>query len=233
MSERFDTFRKSAKDRARRAHQTFTDFCKRESIAHAVSPPGPGSVTAAWHEKQGSDASLLITEARFRDLVVVAGGGMSGEMMSSRDLGDVILHAGRPVVLAPSKPSGPIRTVAIAWKETPEAARAITASMPLLSIAGRIILLTANEENETAKKCIECSDSVAGHLRWHGLEAETRYVIPAGRSIPNAVLETARETGADLLIMGAYGRSRLSETIFGGFTQRVLAGTQLPVFLFH
>ncbi len=233
-SEVFDALKKVAKQRRHRAHQTFAEFCKREGIAHLASPPAHGRVTGAWHESEGGDVERLITEVRFRDLVVVAGSRMGQDGLSSRELGSVILAGGRPVVLVPPKPStARIRTIAIAWKDSPEAARAIMAALPLLSKAARVVLLSANEENDKAMECVACSDSVAGHLRWHGLSVEARYVIPAGRSIPDAVLETAHDIGADLLVMGAYGRNRLSEMIFGGFTQRVLSGTDLPVLLFH
>jgi nucleotide-binding universal stress UspA family protein len=57
--------------------------------------------------------------------------------------------------------------------------------------------------------------------------------LPAGRPPSEAVLDAVRDTRADLLVMGAYGRGRLSEIVFGGFTQRVLANTELPVFLLH
>jgi nucleotide-binding universal stress UspA family protein len=57
--------------------------------------------------------------------------------------------------------------------------------------------------------------------------------VPAGRSVPDAIIETARERQADLLVMGAYGHSRLREFIFGGFTRRILDGVDLPVLLFH
>ena len=233
-SEVFDALEKVAKERRHRAHQTFAEFCKREGIAHLASPPGHGRVTAAWHEREGSEVERLIAEVRFRDLVVVAGSRADQEGLSSRDIGSVILSAGRPVLLATPKPSA-ARThiIAIAWKNAPEAARAITAAMPLLLKAARIVLLSANEENDKAMECVTCSDSVASYLRWHGLNAETRYVIPAGRSIPDAVLETAHDIGADLLVMGACGRNRLSEMVFGGFTQRVLSGAAVPVFMFH
>jgi nucleotide-binding universal stress UspA family protein len=234
ISNRFETLRQQVKDSAHRAHMAFTAFCRREGVPIAAAPPGPGGVSAAWHEKIAGDIGPLISEARFNDLVVVAGGAMAGDKLSSHELGDLILRCGRPVLLAgPQAIPSRIRSVAIAWKDSPEAARAITAAMPVLGVAEQIVLLSANEENETAAECIDCADSVVGHLRWQGFAAEGRYVIPAGRSIPDAVLETAQEAGADLVVMGAYGRSRLSERIFGGFTQRVLGGVALPVLIFH
>jgi nucleotide-binding universal stress UspA family protein len=105
--------------------------------------------------------------------------------------------------------------------------------MPILCKAHKIVVLSANEDDSKAMECLDCYESVANHLRWHGASAEGRYVVPAGRSVPDAVLESAREAGADILVMGGYGHSRLRELIFGGFTRRVLQGVELPVFVFH
>lgn len=214
------------------ASRNFQAFIRRENIQQLDTPPA-GQASAAWREKTGRDADVLIAQARYNDLLVVAAFG--AERLPTFDLGRILFEGGKPVLLAPEKPSSdPIRTVAIAWKDTPEAARAVTAAMPLLSRAKRVIVLIANEDNQAALDCVTCTDSLVTQLLWHGLRAEARYVLPAGRTAPVAVLETARETEADLLVMGAYGRSRWRETIFGGFTREVLEGPiALPVFLAH
>jgi nucleotide-binding universal stress UspA family protein len=94
-------------------------------------------------------------------------------------------------------------------------------------------VLSANEEDTRAKECLDCSESIVQQLRWHGLNAYGHFVIPAGRTTPNAILETAHGFNADLLVMGGYGHSRLREFIFGGFTKRILDGVDLPVLVFH
>jgi nucleotide-binding universal stress UspA family protein len=80
---------------------------------------------------------------------------------------------------------------------------------------------------------VNCSDALVRQLDWHGFKARGHFILPAGRSVPDAVLETARTAGADLLVMAGYGHSRLREYIFGGFTRRILEGVDLPVLLFH
>ena len=105
--------------------------------------------------------------------------------------------------------------------------------MPLLQKARRIDVFSANESDKGATGCVDCSDSIVRYLRWHGLTAMGHFVIPAGRTAAEAVLESARDTEADLLVMGGYGHSRVREFIFGGFTQRILKGAELPVLLFH
>ena len=105
--------------------------------------------------------------------------------------------------------------------------------MPVLAKAQRIEILSANENDGQVSHCLDCSESVVQQLRWHGLNATAHFILPAGRSVPDAILETAHGLHADLLVMGGYGHGRLREFVFGGFTRRILEGVALPVFLFH
>jgi nucleotide-binding universal stress UspA family protein len=219
----------------KRARLSMSDFCKSRDIAYADYAPGPGGVTAAWREAKGADdCDAVIAAARFHDLVILAGGPERTGRLPSDLLGDIVIGAGRPVVLAPQNPrKEPIRTVAFAWKDTAEAARALTAAMPLLAKAQRIEVLSANEEDGQVAQCLDCSERVVQHLRWHGVNATGHFIIPAGRPAPDAILETARGLHADFLVMGGYGHGRLREFVFGGFTRRILDGADLPVMLVH
>ncbi len=232
IAETLTALEEEGKRRAEQAKRTFVAFCKSEDVARA-DQPGQPRVTAILREKPGSPVDALVEEARVHDLVVVPGGG-NDDILTRDELGGLIISAGRPVLLAPKKPpqSG-MRMVAIAWKNSAEAARAITAGMPVIARAHHVAVLSAAEDESNIMECLDCYESVARQLHWHGLKAEGRYVVPGGRSIPDAILETAREAGADILVMGGYGHSRLRELVFGGFTRRVLEGTDLPVLLFH
>jgi nucleotide-binding universal stress UspA family protein len=220
------------KERAEQAKRTFAEFCRNEDIARTDQPDAP-IMTAAFNEITGTPVDALIAEARFHDLVVVAGSS-TNDTLTRDELGALVISAGRPVLLAPPKPpKGGLKTIAVAWKNCPEAARAITAAMPLIAKAHHVAVLSATEEDGRIMECLDCYEQVATQLHWHGVKAEGRYVVPGGRVIPDAILETAREADADLLVMGAYGHSRLRELIFGGFTRRVLQGADFPVLLFH
>jgi len=219
-----------AEERARKARATFDTFCKENDIASADAPPTSG-LSAAFRDKEGEESELLVQELRANDFAVVAGGGVSGAMRSS-NLAQLLLTAGRPLILSPASPiTGSPRTIAIAWKATPESARAVAASIPLLVKADKVVVLTANETDYDSDE--NAVRGVISHLRWHSVEAELREVLLAGRPASEAVLDAVRDVRADLLVMGAYGRGRLSEIVFGGFTQRVLSNTELPVFLLH
>jgi nucleotide-binding universal stress UspA family protein len=217
------------------AHDGLEAFCNHQKIAIAKDPPGPGGVTASWREIPALDEfEAIIEESRFHDLIVVAGGAERAGRLPEGDLGSIIVGSGRPVLLAPERPiAKPIKTAAVAWKNGPESARALTAAMPLLAKLDRIDVISASESDTEAKACLDCTDRVVQQLRWHRLNAYGHFVGPAGRTVPDALMETAHGFAADLLVMGAYGHSRTREFVFGGFTQRILRGIDLPVLLFH
>ncbi len=217
---------------AARAH--FDKFCQHENIRIANEPHGGSTVSVSWHEEAGDEFSRLTALARYHDVVVLPGGNNRVGGLPSEAAGEVIMGSGRAVLLAPEgEGKGPFNRIAIAWKDTAEAARAITAAMPLLESARDVHVLSICEADKQAAACIDTSDALVRYLRWHGLLAHTQMLVPEGRTPADAVLDGAKRAGADLLVMGAYGHTRIREFIFGGFTERVLKGVDLPVLLSH
>jgi nucleotide-binding universal stress UspA family protein len=101
--------------------------------------------------------------------------------------------------------------------------------MPLIEAAGAVHVLTAT----TRRTGFEVSEELAAYLRWHGATCERHEVKAQDQPVGAALLGAARNAGADLLVMGAYSRSRFAELIFGGVTQHVLGHADLPVLLAH
>ena len=220
---------KECAESAQRASDSLTAFCANEGIPKGELPGSSKGISASFREDIGSDIERLVAHSRRHDFVVVKGGGATDGGLGSNDIGRLILSAGRPVLLAPTVLARPIGTVVIAWKDTPEAARAISAAMPLFEEAKRIVVVTAGDDEEPRSD----QSGVVCHLQWHGLKCETLHVEPRGRDAYDAALEAARAAGADLLVAGAYGHSRLREVVFGGFTEGLLEDASLPVFVLH
>jgi nucleotide-binding universal stress UspA family protein len=134
-------------------------------------------------------------------------------------------------LIAPSAPISALPdTVVIAWKSTPEAARAVSAAMPLLPIAKQIVIMTVAEDERTIEE--EGAARLMANLRWDGFTASVRRLEPGAQEAAETLLAAAREQAA-LLVMGGYGHSRLREWIFGGFTQRILRDAEVPVLIAH
>jgi nucleotide-binding universal stress UspA family protein len=209
-----------------RARRHFAELCRRWNVTVAESPQAR-AVSAGWKVVSGDGVETTVAEARFHDLPVL------GRTPDSGRLGSLIVSAGRPVILAPTQaPENLAPTIAVAWKNSPEAARALTAAMPLLAKASKILVLAIDEEKGRAAM-IDSAERIAQYLRWHELSAESHSVVTGDQSIADAIVQSALNNRSDLLVMGGYGHSRLREFVLGGVTRDVLNDCRLPVFLFH
>jgi nucleotide-binding universal stress UspA family protein len=197
-------------------------------VAVAERPPAPGGASARWSELTGRRDDVIPRKARVSDLVV-----FGAQPSDSPELGGAIettlVAGGRPLLLAPKGVSTIGERVAIAWNGSAESARALAAALPSIEAAGAVHLLTA----ETWRTQLEVTDDLADYLAWRGIVCERRAVAVEGETVGAALLRAASEAGADLLIMGGYGRSRLRELVLGGVTRHVLTHAQLPVLLAH
>jgi nucleotide-binding universal stress UspA family protein len=218
--------------RSESARATFDAFCKRRDISVSGGPNARG-LTAAWRELTGNEIDAVLTRAYYNDLVVLehpAGGGG----FSAISGGTILLESGRPVIVAgPAIPANFPRTVAVAWKETAEAARTIAAALPILEMAERTVVISVSESGSKEAEVRHALNQAVDFLRWHGLSVEGRCTSAGDSSGPEAMLAEVKKADAELLVMGGYGHSRLREFILGGFTRRVLKGVHLPVFLSH
>jgi len=219
-----------AEQREQKAKQLFESFCQREGLALAESPPGPSAPSARWLREIGSDSYWLLEYARAADLLIIGRPGYD-QIAPSDVLESALLNSGRPLLIPPSAPMASLPdTVVIAWKATPEAARAVTAAMPFLSIAKQIVIMTVAEDESALEE--EGSARLMANFRWHGFAVSTRRLEPGAHGPAETMLAAAREQAA-LLVMGGYGHSRLREWIFGGFTRRVLREAEIPVLIAH
>jgi nucleotide-binding universal stress UspA family protein len=223
----------SGEEGASRALERYRQFLSAQAIPVLETPEAVHHVTAAFVRAIGDPVSLLAEAARSHDLTVLAGKGTDRDVLLLEDVGSILVESGRPLLLAPQE-YGPrnFRTIAIAWKNKPESARAVGAAMPLLERADTIALLAA-DEGGPREPFVRNFEAVTAQLRWHGLKIQPRIVVADELPVPQAVLATAHHVSADLLVMGGYGRGRLREFIFGGFTEHVLKGTDLPIFMMH
>jgi nucleotide-binding universal stress UspA family protein len=171
-----------------------------------------------------------VEHARTADLLVI-GRPDDDRGAPSDTVEAALINSGRPLLIPPSAPMPALPdTVVIAWKSTPEAARAVTAAMPFLAIEKQIVIVTVIEDETTIDE--QGAARLMGNLRWDGFSASVRHLEPAAPGAAETMLAAAREQGA-LLVMGGYGHSRLREWIFGGFTQRILREADIPVLMAH
>src|SRR5262249_12328620 len=128
---------KEGDQREQRAKQLFESFCQGEGLAISETSDGAPPVSAAWFREVGSESYCVTEYGRAADLLVIGRPG-DGEEPLYETLEAALLNTGRPILIPAPTPAAALpATVVIAWKSTQEAARAVTAAMPFLSIAKR------------------------------------------------------------------------------------------------
>ncbi len=141
------------------------------------------------------------------------------------------MAAGRPILVVPSRVDGlQAKCVLVAWKDTPQARRAVSAALPLLRAADCVVVAQILERQEKSEAQHACED-VAKWLTRHGATAVVRVID--GRDATLTLNEMAADETADLIVAGAYGHSRLREWAFGGVTQQLLTSSALCCLLAH
>jgi nucleotide-binding universal stress UspA family protein len=229
--ELIHALQKGADARSAAAQDAFEAFVKR----HFPSGTGktPDGVVASMQRSEGDPVRDVTAEARYRDLVVLARAPEDGDF-SPDAIANILVHCGRPVLLVPDKAPPVIGAkVAVAWKQTPEAARALSAAAPILERAEKVIVLAVAESSGKAEETSQSAERLADALRHHGFTVETRNVTSDAHGAAEALVGAAHMAGADLMIMGAYGHGRLRELVFGGVTRRVLQTCDLPLLMLH
>ena len=219
-----------AQTRSAVAAQHFRDFCARSMIEICDAPDRRRGVTASWHEEHGYALKRIIRRARHNDIVVV-GRAKKANGLPTDFLELLLVGCGRPVLIANSTPPPTLTgTIMVCWKETAEAARAVSAAMPFLTNARRVVIVSVAENDEDLA---EAMGDVARQFAWNGIHAETRIITPNGGSIPGLLSSAAQACGADLVVLGAYGRSRMREVLFGSCTESLIRNADRPALLMH
>lgn len=146
-----------------------------------------------------------------------------------------LFTTGRPVLLVPGQEKPMMewagKIIAVAWKGTEEAMRAIYHAMPFLERAEKVYVLTAEEDGETYDLAAEAA--LLEYLGSHNVHAQGIVVATGQLPAPEALLSRARDLHADLLVMGAYGHSQFREMILGGVTEYMLEHATIPLLLSH
>jgi nucleotide-binding universal stress UspA family protein len=204
------------------------EILRRRGLTLADDPPQAGP-SAAWREETGYAAHTVPWHARFSDLVVLGRSDRVVGQPHTDVIEETLIHSGRPVLLASAQLSGTVgNIVAIGWNGSPPAVRALHASLPFLSSARTILLITAGDRHE------ESAASAKQYLAWHSIGGEIRHLSrKSGVNAGGQLLTIARDEGADLLVMGGYGHTPWRELLFGGATREVVGTTSLPVLLSH
>jgi nucleotide-binding universal stress UspA family protein len=189
-----------------------------------------------WQVAQGDTVEVLCHAARWSDLVVVERPQLNPDAPTGWGLvSRTVFGSPAPVVVVPDsvKLERAGSRIVVAWNASREAIRAIHGALPLLRRADAVVVLEGDAvENPFGLRRLPRLDLRAWLAR-HGVAAEFRTFKPAPKERGSALLDAARAEAADLIVMGAWGHSRITELVLGGTTRHLFQASDLPLLVAH
>lgn len=175
-----------------------------------------------WRQALAKPTAYVAGQSRAADLIITGAArqGFYLDPLTELDPGELIMLAGRPVLVVPPEVETlEAKHVVVAWKDTREARRAISDALPLLQAAMDVTIVEI-AELEAIKIAARSGEDVAAWLKHHGVCASANAVV-AGNAF-EGIEALLQQNAADLVVAGAYGHSRVQEWIFGGLTRELL-----------
>lgn len=192
---------------------------------------GHGGVRGEWRQAEGAIQDHLSFQSRWSDITIVS--QISSTMIQDRieaAFSSLVLTSGLPVLAVPTSFDGSKwgSNVLVCWNGSQQAARAVHDAVPFLKTADKVTALAVGEYFGTD---IPAAD-ICTHLARHNVNAEA-LTEEKGKSPQDTILGIAKDLGADLIVSGAWGHSRVREIVLGGVTRSLLTHQEIPVFLSH
>lgn len=177
-----------------------------------------------WRCAEDFPSRYIVQQARAADIIVLgeAGHGAIADPFVQINPGDLVMQAGRPLLIVPDSCSWlDLRSVLVAWKDTAEARRAVADALPLLGKATDVTVVEIVEEQADRAGALSRVGDVVASLSRHGVRASERVPDQCGEA-GTQLDRIASEIGAGVIVAGAYGHSRLREWILGGITRQLV-----------
>lgn len=192
--------------------------------------PRPGAFSVAYERVDGVEEEAVTAKAKLCDLTIVPHPGRQ-EGGISPTLEGVLFNSGRPLLVAPEGGFDSLpKKMAVAWNGSAESARAVALAMPLLLRAQEVVVVSGEGEDAAPEAR---PSALAGLLEAHGLNAATWRYQPEDWPVARSLVEETRKSGARLLVMGAYGHSRVREMLLGGATREAMKAGDLGLVMAH
>lgn len=209
-------------ERARRAETPFRQWAAAQGIRRN-----------AWRLTDGPVSLALESAAKWYDALIVEHDRDTSREYAG-DIGQMLVRTDLPCFVVPAGiETARLETIAIAWNGTSESVRALRAAMPLLRHATRIVLICGQRNEPFAEPRWSPPIDIVEYLAWQDLRAERVNIAADSEHAGATILAQAERVSADLLVLGAYGRTRFSEWFLGGVTRHVLQHARLPLLMRH
>ncbi len=212
------------------AHEIFLKATTGLPVAGCTGMPDMTKTSARWLDMRGDPWRTISEKGRMHDLTLVARPTAEHWESESRTVEAALFDSGRAVLVVPQEENkAPRNHIAVAWANTPECARSIWAAEPFLRDAERVSLIVISKGEVDQ----EALDDVNEYFQHKDIDFEIIHQSHNGHSTSGQILDCVEELEAGLLVMGAYGHSRLREMVLGGATRGVLRASPVPVLMAH
>ena len=190
-------------------------------------------IQSGWRSLPYNMSTEVGVYAYYADLIVVARPDPADYTAGPPRLAEsLVLTSGRPIIVFPiGSTVSRIRRILVAWNARREAIRAVADALPLLLRADAVEVLVVEDQHHAAGHEQEPGADIVRHLARRGAQVGVRRLSSGGDAMGHLLLSQAISFGADLVVMGAYGHSHLSEWMFGSVTRTVLREASLPVLM--
>ena len=218
-----------AKAADKRAHDALIAAAGAAQAAIVAHPRKSDTVTCSFRRAQGLFFRAAAQAAELCDLVAFATIAGPDTVELSEGFVEILTRSGRPILLAAEAPAALGRKIVVGWDGGPSAARAVSQALPFLKEAQSVEILSVQRAPMHAENFADLHE----YLGLHGIAASEQTIEQGARQVGEALLDGAARAGADLLVMGAYGRGPLRESVFGGTTVHIRSHASLPILLAH
>ena len=190
---------------------------------------------SSCHTEYGLIGEAVGRRARYADLTLVGPSLWADDSLKGQVLDGAMFRSGRPVLVIPQRPAATLapERICIAWDGGLEAARADGYSLGLLTAAKEVHIVMVDTVSGERGHGQEPGADLAAYLARHGVNAIIDRLASSGRPVSDVLTTHATDNGCALIVMGAYGHSRLRERIFGGVTQSMLDHVTIPLLMAH
>jgi nucleotide-binding universal stress UspA family protein len=216
--------RSRAVTEAEAAHQIFDGITKRQGVS------------AEWRTiEDGAWDDSVALHARYADLTIIGQIEPGNKAAWAPRPEAIAMASGRPVLVIPyvGRFDNPGRRVLVGWNASREATRAVNDALPLLQAADIVTILVIDPQGGISGHGAQPGADIALHLARHGVKATVEQTGSAGLDPGDVLLSRAADLGADLIVAGAYGHTRLREWVLGGATRTLLGQMTAPVLMAH
>jgi nucleotide-binding universal stress UspA family protein len=189
----------------------------------------------AQYIDRGTVATLAARYARYADLTLIAPQAPGAETMQTWVLNGALFESGRPILLLPKGPTGfpKAETIMVGWDASVEASKAVRDAIGPMQAAREVHAVLIDPVPSFEGHGPEPGADLAAYLARHGIKAVVHRLPREGKETGEVLRRTASDLGADLIVMGGFGHSRLRERIFGGTTTSMMKNVIVPVLMAH